>query len=538
MPNGCVAYDGYGEFMFSNLLWSIPIAKIAYTAVLGCLILFFAREIYTIWADDQLYVGRFEYFSEGKAEAESSKNFPSGVLAQHHLLRSALLDETHRRQRQAAAETEQKAEIYKNLLPTIADVTQWKSALADVELKIQSFDIGKLLSQLRTWVSPPAEITGYVEKSGGTVRASVSWPPVIIAGNGEDKSVQFETGPLAGDNSAALAIAASIAWLQAAKLDSNFRKIRRETFVAWVLVWSDYRAIRDRIASGQAWGDEDKKRWKQARTLVDKLIDQAPTYPEIWRLRAELIDATPPGEQKSPEEVARAKEDLRKYAEAIGKASVAAISASAPATNVESIAPPDDTLIRPGRLVWGRTAAHTGADFAVTSGIVVVDAAGRKSVVLPGYAVPPSGDGPIEFRLSPAGPVVARASRSDIIASKDGDTAGGDIALAQLDPKAQYTNTAIIGSTTIAIANVADPPPVGAELTLLSSKGIKTSRLAEIAGDFIRTEGRVTSPGDGGAPVLNADKQLVAMAHSGNEKASEFLRLKNIFDSRGLRLAP
>jgi hypothetical protein len=46
--------------------------------------------------------------------------------------------------------------------------------LSDVELKIQGFDLGKLLGQVRTSVSPPDEINGFVEKTGGSSSARQS----------------------------------------------------------------------------------------------------------------------------------------------------------------------------------------------------------------------------------------------------------------------------------------------------------------------------------------------------------------------------
>src|SRR5438105_2842633 len=82
----------------SELVVQIPVAKIFYTGLLLFLIFIVTREIYTLWGRQQLYVGKFEYFNEGKADAEASKNFPSAILAQHHMLRSALIEETKRRE--------------------------------------------------------------------------------------------------------------------------------------------------------------------------------------------------------------------------------------------------------------------------------------------------------------------------------------------------------------------------------------------------------------------------------------------------------
>jgi hypothetical protein len=66
-----------------------PLAKIIYTTILVGLIGILARELYTIWGDNSLYVGQFQYFVDGKSDDAQSKAFPSHILGQHQLLRSA-----------------------------------------------------------------------------------------------------------------------------------------------------------------------------------------------------------------------------------------------------------------------------------------------------------------------------------------------------------------------------------------------------------------------------------------------------------------
>jgi hypothetical protein len=94
---------------------------------------------------------------------------------------------------------------------SLPQIARWQTVLSDVE----GFDLGKLLSQPRTSISTPAELNGFVEKSGTIVRASVNWPNRVLRG-GAVVPTPFETGTLADDTLAALSIAASIAWAQAA----------------------------------------------------------------------------------------------------------------------------------------------------------------------------------------------------------------------------------------------------------------------------------------------------------------------------------
>jgi len=77
-------------------LSAFPLAKIVYTVVLLGLIAFLVREIYGLRWDRSLYVGQFQYFVDGKADDEQSKAFPSHILGEHQLLRSALIEEIQR----------------------------------------------------------------------------------------------------------------------------------------------------------------------------------------------------------------------------------------------------------------------------------------------------------------------------------------------------------------------------------------------------------------------------------------------------------
>jgi len=50
------------------------------------------------------------------------------------------------------------------------------------------------------------------------------------------------------------------------------------------------------------------------------------------------------------------------------------------------------------------------------------------------------------------------------------------------------------------------------------------------------TDGRVTEPGDGGAPVLDANGDLIAMGYMGTEKESRLLSVNWVFERASLKL--
>jgi hypothetical protein len=423
----------------------------------------------------------------------------------------------------------------------LPEIARWQTVLSDIELKIQGFDLGRLVGQLRASVSPPDEISGFVEKTGGTVRASVNWPGRTMA-NGAVMEAPFETGQLSGEASAALAIAASIVWAQAANAEPGFAKIPRQVFVAWALTWWDYRQIRAREALGEELSDEDKKRWLQARRLVDSLIGQAAKYPEIWRLRADIIDAAFNGVVSDRDkEIARA--DRQQYETAMG-VSFGTISANASVHGAPTVR--QAPRPQPSLPIWARSASKTpDAPFTVSMTVtaIVVDSSGKRSLLLPAYAIfDRSGDGETEFAMTPVGPVVARASKRDIIyntASGSRDEAG--VLLATLEQNAAADNI-LAGRTLTEIARI---PAKGATIKLFSSGQskkagpvTKTGVIQDIVGPFMVTDGRVTENGDGGAPVLDENGALVGMGYIGTSSESRLLSVNWVVEQMRIKLAP
>lgn len=546
--------------MFSSV-GSLTFAKSAYVLVICLIIVVLVRELYGVLWNDTLYVGNFEYFQDGRLNEEHSKTFPTYVLGQHRLLRSALIEENHRRER--VDKSLSGVKYHRSLPSDLPEAARWSSVLTDVELRIQGFDIGRVLSTLKAWVTPPSEINGFVEKSGETVRAAINYPPRKLA-DGTSAS-PFETGVLIGDTSVALAIAASIVWTQAAESDASFEKIPREVFVSWILVWWDYRLLRGRTDTNQSWTLEDKNRWKQARALVDNLASGTNgVYAETWRLRADLIETIPASlksdaELRTADQIAGdaklAVEDRRRYAEAEGVAtaitalnqiSQAALKTAAllPDSKIAAVAETvksvlaDPKSLYPGRPVWVRLASPqpTTDLFSITATAIVKDGETQK-LLLPDYVMSGAdNDAEYEFRLSPSEPAIARAKRTDLL-FPDGQQSGG-VLLAPLAPNTAAKNAADFfkGDAITLKPAIADLPPDGGDLQLVTSRGADKIKLKGRSGLFANVD-RITGPGDGGAPVIDSDQALVAMAYSGSGTESQFLSLKWLLTKKpGLQL--
>lgn len=65
----------------------LPLAKIAYSAVLVAVIWFFVQELQRIWLDDQTYVTVASYFADGKVDTARAVAFGGHVPAMTKTLR-------------------------------------------------------------------------------------------------------------------------------------------------------------------------------------------------------------------------------------------------------------------------------------------------------------------------------------------------------------------------------------------------------------------------------------------------------------------
>lgn len=508
-------------------------AKLVYSVLLIALACVLVREVYIVWWDSQFYVGKFQYFADGKLDDDAGKSFSQNILAQHHMLKSANRDDSSSPSSPSDTSLTPaggQAEVL--VLPTLADVTQWKSALSDVELKIQGFDFGKVLSAVREWVSPPAEVGGYVEKVGNVVNISVSLPRGVRSGQDKSGAIQFYSGPFADDATAAFAVAASIIWVQASQQSDKFKNIPRSLFVSFMLALREYRILRTHIDAGIPLTDDDKKHRKAAQDQVDKLTASAKDLPEIWLLQSRLIGAIGPDETLSDSEAQKASTAQRNYLAQLGSPAAAHVVAAA--TGVA------ENVVRLGKPIWLRGPPGSGVVERGVTVTAIVEVNGAQMILAPGYVLSDFGGGDIEISLDASGKPVLTTRYADVIQKKN---ANGDTVVLIPLKSARFSNSPSDNPASPPIKEIADVVPTPNKASPLvvrqiSSHGIVRAEIVDIKNGVAITNARVTGPGDGGAPILDSENRLIAMAYLGIEDHSGFLLLKWLVDAvPGIQIA-
>src|SRR6185503_1509360 len=90
-----------------------------------------------------------------------------------------------------------------------------------------------------------------------------------------------------------------LVWMEAAARQDSLFGVPRLDFCAWARSWLSYAAVRGRVEALYPIGADDSTTLVSARTVVDGLIQRRTGYPEVYRLRADIIDLLPKDVRKS-----------------------------------------------------------------------------------------------------------------------------------------------------------------------------------------------------------------------------------------------
>jgi hypothetical protein len=303
-----------------SFVLGIPWARMLYSAVLIFLIGLFGSELYHLWFDRTLFVGRFEFFDRGAKSEEQGQAFSSRIIQEHRLLIALFQAEYERLRRAEKAQEKTKTDIVPETvqLPVgVAPIRDPQSELANVELSVQGINIKQILMALRKAISMPNEVGGMVNKAEEGVYVSVQWPL------GPSMAKVFQIPPQRDSVAGAFHVACSILWAQTLATQTQMALIPRQEFCDWAEAWCLYDLVRSRSLNAPGLQEDDKKLIARARAIVDRLIKAGPTYSEVYRLRADIIGLTP---ETTPEDKRVAQKDWKQYVKTTTRAHSPAVT--------------------------------------------------------------------------------------------------------------------------------------------------------------------------------------------------------------------
>lgn len=282
------------------------LAKLVYTVVLAGILGLVVREVWIIWFDRSIYIGKFETITDAGKDEAAGEAFAKRIAASQVMLAQQISDYQSRRGLNSPTDS-----TY--ALSGQPPVELPPKALGGVEITVQSVNIGQILSALRKYFTGPSEVRGTVTSSTGAVITAVDWPNAPSIRSSNSRLDRFLIPAQPTELAAARMVAASIAWGQASAADEQFAAYSRGQFCDFGMALAEFYARSTSTSSGAA---ADSTNALVLRTHAAQLKSHygAPAlFPEIYRLRADLLELLPESARQISD-LAEAQDDRLSYA--------------------------------------------------------------------------------------------------------------------------------------------------------------------------------------------------------------------------------
>lgn len=538
-------------------------AKAAYTVVLSVIVVLCGTEIFKLWFDRSLALTVFEFTKDGVPAAANGEAFTRRIEQQQRVLKTMF--EGPRRATGNPILTEEVVSQFS--VGNLNAVKLSASELADLKIEAQGINLTAILGRLRNWIRQPSVITGRVDQIGDTYHVFAEWR----GRQGTSPSAVFYNRAHDSPREASFQIAARLLFQEFARVEQPTGLAKRlvedlspDDFVAFLDAWMVYR-----------WPDSDpakqKKRLESALGSLAALIARDGTFPLVHKLAVNLKLNAKSLDDMTETEKAEIQDLLEKYVAAIQALKLedrAARDQLASLARGEQAAQRVAQAVREIRAEAAVGAASLPRQVALAGGsispaglsrstgsacCIVRNDAGDRFVVTADYLFPPEilAKDPNPAVLSPAAldggtePV----GRLEKIHRLPNGVAG--IALVRLNDDVEGRNTLPAGKSITSLTADYQPGDTVALFGRTSQgargKIIEQGNVASQIRQQVQKmapppiEGlvgieRISRPGDGGAPVLDAQGRLLGMAYSATPELSLVLPLASLFQELGLRL--
>jgi hypothetical protein len=536
------------------------IAKLFYTAILLSVAGFCVVEAYLAWFERSVQYGSFAATKDGENVDAAGNAFRRLIVQQQRRLLALYQPDT-----KSAKAGEFRAPGEAIHIQKVSDLGYIPNSLLD-QLKIEAagVNVTSILSTLRRWVRPPNEITGSVDQVEKTFYVTANWPHSPLRDGSGTEARAFVLSPQNGLEPASFDVACRIFFARIASFDVVWKDVSENDFCAFsrALAWfQDYVNQRN-----SALSDDERKAAREgplakAQAEIDRLTSGTTTLVFAYKLGGyidiERFGAVKPGDAAQIKATLdQAEMRFKDYLTRISAINSDAKDADAQeriawlaarrgqmVANQQVSASSKDFLgaiVKAGLAVAPKPAgpgASIGPENVLTAGTLccfVKDTAGKTYLITVNHIAGKVGTNVV----SPANIDQAKSEVIGTVAK-----VVGFVALVEVAQNVPTSNGDITG--------LASGAPLGATLTLVGRTSKEASgKVRAIDVSFSLGGGidgpamlegaieaeRMSSPGDGGAPVLDASKKLVGMLVAGSDRASLILPLKPILDREGLSL--
>lgn len=304
---------------FGEFVMKITLAKLVYSGILVALVITLVGELCRLWVDTTAHLGKVELLEAGVPNEAAGKSFAALVVSNQRRLIKRLNDESDKRKASAGKEGAAKAgKDGTEMEKESAEGAWWgkeipisESKLEGLKIDFQGVDVTAILTKLREWVSPSNQVLMSVEKTTTGARGTMAWDK--NPAEGVEADVKLFTVRLMPDtDGVAMKMAAYLTWARSAKGNKDLEHVSARSFADWAYAWMIYADMQEKIEGGGTLGDTDRATAQALYTAVSTALQQDDRYPELLRLRADLVSLFPE-DKRTPAIVALEQQDRIEY---------------------------------------------------------------------------------------------------------------------------------------------------------------------------------------------------------------------------------
>ncbi len=287
-------------------MWPIAL-KSLYTVLLFGLGGILLREAFLVWFDDRIYVGNFNIITE-QEETLDLPAFAQQIVSAQAIMSQQLADY------QRTGDGESISDATFNVAAEQDRLSLPKEVCKGIDITIQNINFTQIFSAPRKGFTAPNELAGHVSHTDGAVLATVEWPraPRPVTGLGE-RSTTFYVPAQPTLLTSARHIACALSYARGAAEQESLARIPRDQFCDFGMALSDLYDLKEKSMTPGGISEAEVTRVRRRADLLASHYGAPEFLPEIYRLRADLIDLLP-DKHRSLSDLVQAQEDRLSYA--------------------------------------------------------------------------------------------------------------------------------------------------------------------------------------------------------------------------------
>jgi len=288
------------------MVWALFL-KTIYSALICCVALLLFRELFLVWFDNRVYIGKFDVITNAETETQDSINFAQRVVASQAVLAQQL--QTYQEIADLNAQTDGTYSLFPDQKLSLP-----QEALKGVDITVQNVNLTAIFTALRRGFTSPNEVSGSVTSTPGSVLAAIQWPKAPKPALTSTRRLnQFFVPSQPNYDAAAAYIACSLSWARGAAQSRELASIPRDQFCGFASALNVLYSLGEKAHVPDGLAEDEIALIRRKTDVLASYKAVAPQLPDIYRLRADLFDLLPDSSRRQSDLV-EAQEDRLSYA--------------------------------------------------------------------------------------------------------------------------------------------------------------------------------------------------------------------------------